>query len=196
MSTDSEIILRSLDDPGAFAEIFERHVRSVRAFAAYRLGEQLAEDVLSETFLVAFRRRADFLVGTDSAGPWLLGIASRLIRRHRSNEARQWRNFAEASATDAHFSLGGMEEAQNRVDAERRLAALRSRIAALAPRDREALLLFAWQDLTYEEIAAVQGVPIGTVRSRLNRVRKKLDPGRRGSAAHARDLKGEEVGRV
>ena len=58
MSTDSEIIQRSLDQPAAFAELFDRHARSVNAFATYRVGRAAAEDILSETFLTAFRQRA------------------------------------------------------------------------------------------------------------------------------------------
>ena len=178
MSTDSEIIRRSLVRPEAFAELFDRHARAVNAFAAYRIGSDDAEDVLSETFLVAFRRRTDFDLSTESAAPWLLGIASRLIRRHRAVEARQWRSFA-AEVGQNVASLGGLDDAMRRVDAEREVRALRERIAALAPKDRETLLLYAWQGLSYEDIAEALGVPVGTVRSRLNRVRKRLDPARR-----------------
>ncbi len=181
MSTDSEIIRRSLDQPAAFAEIFDRHARAVNAFASYRVGRHAAEDVLSETFLVAFRRRADFDLGVETAGPWLLGIASRLIRRHRAVEAQHWRSFIGVARGD-HASDGGVDDAMSKLDAEREVLALRSRIAALHTRDREALLLYAWQGMTYEEIAIALGVPVGTVRSRLNRVRERLDPVRRARA--------------
>lgn len=194
MSTDSEIIRRSLGRPEAFAELFDRHARAVNAFAAYRVGSDDAEDVLSETFLVAFRRRADFDLSKESAAPWLLGIASRLIRRHRAVEAKQWRSFAAAVGQDV-ASLGGLDDAMRRVDAEREVRALRERIAALAPKDRETLLLYAWQGLSYEDIAEALGVPVGTVRSRLNRVRKRLDPARR-IQAFEKQQQGEVRGRV
>lgn len=194
MSTDSEIIRRSLGRPEAFAELFDRHARAVNAFAAYRIGSEAAEDVLSETFLVAFRRRADFDLSKDSAAPWLLGIASRLIRRHRAVEARHWRAFAAVVGED-HVSLGGLDEAMRRVDAERELRALRERIAALAPKDRETLLLYAWQGMSYDDVADALGVPVGTVRSRLNRVRRRLDPARR-IQAFEKQKEGEVRGRV
>lgn len=194
MSTDSEIIRRSLGRPEAFAELFDRHARAVNAFAAYRIGSDAAEDVLSETFLVAFRRRADFDLSKDSAAPWLLGIASRLIRRHRAVEARHWRAFAAVVGED-HVSLGGLDEAMRRVDAERELRALRERIAALAPKDRETLLLYAWQGMSYDDVADALGVPVGTVRSRLNRVRRRLDPARR-IQAFEKQKEGEVRGRV
>lgn len=195
MSTDSEIIQRSLDQPAVFAELFDRHSRAVNAFATYRVGRHAAEDVLSETFLVAFRRRADFDQTAESAGPWLLGIASRLIRRHRAVEAKQWRSFAAAVAGEEHETLGGLDEAMRRVDAQREVRALRERIAALAPRDRETLVLYAWQGLSYDQIAEALAVPVGTVRSRLNRVRGRLDPERRVRALEKRQ-EGEVGGRV
>lgn len=194
MSTDSQIIRRSLVRTEAFAELFDRHARAVNAFAAYRIGSDDAEDVLSETFLVAFRRRTDFDLSAESAAPWLLGIASRLIRRHRAVEARQWRSFAAAVGQNV-ASLGGLDDAMRRVDAEREVRALRERIAALTPKDRETLLLYAWQGLSYEDIAEALGVPVGTVRSRLNRVRKRLDPARR-IQAFEKQQQGEVRGRV
>ncbi|MCE4024451.1 sigma-70 family RNA polymerase sigma factor [Microbacterium sp. Au-Mic1] len=196
MSTDSEIIRRSLERPEAFAEFFDRHAASVNAFATYRVGYVAAEDVLSETFLTAFRRRFDFDLTAESGIPWLLGIAARLIRRYRAVEARQWKSFAASAQREELVTSGGVDEALKRVDAERAVAALKTRIAALAPRDRETLLLYAWQGLTYDEVAVALGVPVGTVRSRLNRVRRRLDPGRRIAAFEKTQQRGETVGRV
>ncbi|MFC7944049.1 MULTISPECIES: sigma-70 family RNA polymerase sigma factor [Microbacterium] len=195
MTTDSEIIQRSLQHPAVFAELFDRHARAVNAFATYRIGRHAAEDVLSETFLVAFRRRADFDTDVESAAPWLLGIASRLIRRHRAVEAKHWRSFAASVSQQDHSSLGGLDDAMSRVDAEREVQSLKTRIAALAPKDRETLLLYAWQGLTYEEIAVALAVPVGTVRSRLNRVRTRLDSTRR-IQAFEQQQKGETLGHV
>ena len=196
MTTDSEIIQRSLQHPAAFAELFDRHARAVNAFATYRIGRHAAEDVLSETFLVAFRRRADFDMDVESAAPWLLGIASRLIRRHRALEAKHWRSFAASISQQEHSSLGGVDDAMSRVDAEREVRSLRTRIAALAPKDRETLLLYAWQGMTYEEIAVVLAIPVGTVGSRLNRVRTRLDPTRKIQAFEQQQTEGETLGRV
>ncbi|MBN9158270.1 MULTISPECIES: RNA polymerase sigma factor [unclassified Microbacterium] len=196
MSTDSEIIQRSLDQPAAFAELFDRHARSVNAFATYRVGRAAAEDILSETFLTAFRRRADFDLAAESSAPWLLGIAARLIRRHRAVEARHWRSFVASMGSEEISSAGGVDEALARVDAEREVAALRMRIAALGPKDRETLLLYAWHGLSYDEVAEALGVPVGTVRSRLHRVRRRLDPDRRIEAFEKKQQKGESVGRV
>ena len=196
MTTDSEIIRRSLQQPAAFAELFERHARSINAFASYRVGRHAAQDVLSEVFLVAFRRRADFDTDVESATPWLLGIASRLIRRQRAVEAKHWRSFTASMSLQEHSTLGHLDDALSRVDAEREVAMLRARIAALAPKDRETLLLYAWQGMSYDEVAAALGVPVGTVRSRLNRVRRRLDSARKMQEFEKQQQKGDSLGRV
>lgn len=181
MNTDSEIIARSVDDPGAFSAIFERHVRPVGGYIRRRVGQDAVDDVLSETFLVAFRRRGSFDQEAASALPWLLGIATRMVKRHRTAEVRQWRAF-EASSTSEPGTESPHAASDSRLDAGAALRGLAPRIAALPARDRDVLLLHAWGDLTYEQIAEALGIPVGTVRSRLNRVRRRLaPPGSHGS---------------
>lgn len=190
MSTDSEIIQRSLGQPRAFAELFDRHARTVGGYAARRLGPDAGEDILSETFLVAFARRKSFDTSWDSALPWLCGIASRLIRKHRAREAKHLRSSVESAHRDEHISQGDLETTIARLDAEISARELAPRIAALSSKERETLLLYAWGDLTYEEVAVALGVPVGTVRSRMNRIRTRLDPARwRSPERHVMDEK-------
>lgn len=178
MSTDSEIIQRSLGQPRAFAELFDRHAGSVGRYAARRLGSDAGEDILSETFLVAFARRRSFDAAWDSALPWLFGIASRLIKKHRVREAKHHRSSVESAHREEHVSHGDLEGTIARLDAEISTRELAPRIAALSAKERDTLLLYAWGDLTYEEVAVALGVPVGTVRSRMNRIRTRLDPTR------------------
>lgn len=175
MSTDSDIFRRSERTPQAFAEVFDRHAASVESFLRRRLGADAAQDALSETFLIAFRKRDSFDRTWESARPWLLGIAARVAARHRATEARHWRAVVAAAGGD-RSTEGGIDEAAVRMDAAAAIKALAPRIAALSVKDRETLLLLAWGGLTHEEIAQALGVPVGTVWSRLNRVRRKLAP--------------------
>ncbi|MCD1269871.1 sigma-70 family RNA polymerase sigma factor [Microbacterium sp. MEC084] len=176
MSTDAEIIARSVRSPAVFSEIFERHAAAIGAYARRRVGHDAAEDVLSDTFLVGFRRRAAFDSRWDSARPWLLGIATRVIRKHRATETAQWRAFERAAGASGNLPRSDTADADGRLDASAAVHRLEPRIASLPSRDRDTLLLYAWGDLTYEEVAVAMGVPVGTVRSRLNRVRRKLAP--------------------
>lgn len=191
MSTDSEIIQRSLAEPEAFSGIFERHVRPVGGYIRRRVGADAVEDALSETFLVAFKRRGSFDPGAGSALPWLLGIATRIVKKHRADEARQWRSF-QAAVGSAEVAENVYGSADRRLDADAALRALAPRIAALSARDRDTLMLYAWGDLTYEQVAAALDVPVGTVRSRLNRVRRKLAPAGSHSAARMTWMAKEE----
>jgi RNA polymerase sigma factor (sigma-70 family) len=172
VSSDSEIIERSRDSPGAFAELYDRHARAIHRYAARRIGVDTADDVMSETFLVAFERRAAFDPTVGAALPWLYGIATTLMKKHARLEAASWRGMKAARAAD--FALDDIAALESRVDAEASVKRINSALRRMATRDRDALLLHAWADLSYEEIALALGIPVGTVRSRLNRARRVL----------------------
>jgi RNA polymerase sigma factor (sigma-70 family) len=170
-ATDAALIERSLREPQRFAQVFDRYYAEVHGYAARRLGPSLADDVASETFVIAFDRRRRYDLAHRDARPWLYGIASNLIARHRRAEVRQYRALARAGvgdAVDGHADL-----VAGRLDAR----ALRGRLAAalveIADRDREVLLLVAWAQLSCEEAARALGIPAGTARSRLHRARRK-----------------------
>lgn len=173
MNTDGEIIRRSREDARAFAELYDRHARAITGFAIRRVGDHAADDIVNETFLTAFRRLKAYDLREDNALPWLFGIASNMVRRHRAQEARHWRVLAQLPGweQDSSDDIDGFDRA---MDARRELARLAPAIGSLSFRDREALMLYATGELTYEEIARAVGVPVGTIRSRLNRVRRHI----------------------
>ena len=70
MNNDSAIIARSVAEPALFAQIFERHAAAVGGYTRRRVGLDAVDDILSETFMVAFRKRVSFDVDVDSARPW------------------------------------------------------------------------------------------------------------------------------
>lgn len=173
MTSDAEIIGRSRRQPEAFAEVFDRHHRAIHAYVARRAGSQAADDVLSEVFVAAFTQRTDFASESGSALPWLYGIARNLTHRHFRKVASDLRTSDRWAALHPDSS-SEHDEVIAGVDASRRWAEVRDRLATLAPEEREALLLFAWEELSYAEIAEVVKVPIGTVRSRIHRARAAL----------------------
>jgi DNA-directed RNA polymerase specialized sigma24 family protein len=108
VSSDSEIIERSMDTPSVFAELYDRHARAIFRYAARRIGPHAADDMMSETFLVAFERRAGFDPAVGAALPWLYGIATTLMRKHARLEVAAWRgrmSFLRGRDADA-FSRG------------------------------------------------------------------------------------------
>lgn len=171
MKTDAEIIEQSRYGPAVFGELYDRHAPDIYRYAARRAGDFAAEDVMAETFLIAFERRHGFEGPAEAVRPWLFGIATNLLRRHHRAEARMLRALARSGPAEIP---DGFDEIETELDAPARNARLGKALQALAPIDREAILLLVWADLSYDGIAAATGVPLGTVRSRINRARGKL----------------------
>src|SRR6266487_752219 len=88
---DGLAISRSLHDPEQFAVVFRRHAPDIQRYVVRRVGVGAADDVVAETFLIAFRQRGRYQQGRSDARPWLYGIATNLIGRHRRAEIRQYR---------------------------------------------------------------------------------------------------------
>jgi RNA polymerase sigma factor (sigma-70 family) len=183
---DSELIARSRSDPAVFAEIFDRHHGELYRYLRRRVGVGLAADLAAETFVTAFARRAAYRpqgrsaqggsAQGGSARPWLYGIAHNLLRNHLRHEQRRLAAYARhgAEPTADAAALDEFSLADARADAHAGTARLTRILAGMAARDRDALLLFAWADMSYAEVAQALGVPVGTVRSRLNRARRQL----------------------
>jgi RNA polymerase sigma-70 factor (ECF subfamily) len=169
---DATVIARSRDEPELFAELFRRHATTLTRYVARRLGPHAAEDVVADTFLAAFHQRNRYDIQRADARPWLYGIATNLIGRHRRTEVRQLRAYAR-TGLDPVLD-GYAERIEARIGAEavrRRLAGALSELKSV---HRDTLLLVVWAEMTYDEAAAALGVPIGTVRSRVARARRRL----------------------
>ena len=191
VSDDNETIRRSVGTPAVFAEVYDRHAPAVFRYAIGRVGHSHADDIMSETFLVAFNRRASFDLSVVDARPWLFGIATTLIRKHARVEALAWKGLvadgAAAVPFDAIAAIG------TRIDAEIAVKEIAAALRKMPARDRDALLLYAWSDLDYAGVAEALGIPMGTVRSRLNRARQTL---RRASHRASRSEQEVDHGRT
>lgn len=168
---DSDFITASAATPASFAEVFDRHFDAVHAYLQRRIGRDLADELAAETFLVAFDRRAGYDAERPDARPWLFGIATNLLRRHRRHEVRQLRAYAR-SATDP--VLDAFEGVEARLDASSMRRELLDALAGVPGEELDALLLLAWADFTYAEIGEALAIPTGTVRSRLSRARERI----------------------
>ncbi|MEV8104722.1 sigma-70 family RNA polymerase sigma factor [Streptomyces sp. NPDC088135] len=166
---DAEVVAQSLEEPEIFAGLYDRHAPDIHRYAARRLGEGAADDITAETFLIAFRSRHRYDGSHRSARPWLYGIAAHLIGKHRRSEERGLRALARTGQDPVAASWS--DRSDDRIAAQAPLAAA---LAALSPGDRHVLLLVAWADLGYQEVAEALDIPLGTVRSRLNRARRKV----------------------
>ncbi|MGV9849101.1 RNA polymerase sigma factor [Streptomyces sp. NPDC003442] len=176
MTTDMRTRVRA-GEPDAFAELFDAYAQVVYHHA-FRLTADwsVAEDVMSATFMEAWRRRESVDPEGGPLRPWLLGIATNVARTQcRSN--RRYRAAAAAAAEAGPASLripDHAEETASRVDDRRRINATLAALSSLKRAEREVLVLCLWEGMEYADVARTLRIPIGTVRSRLSRARTKL----------------------
>jgi RNA polymerase sigma factor (sigma-70 family) len=165
--SDASLLAASADgDARAFELLVARHHAVVHRYVARRIGVVDAEDVVSETFEVALRRAGAYRPLGDQALPWLLGIATNLLRRYARREEAALRAYAR---TGIDRALGG-DDPSMVVDhgLQREVAGA---LAALRAEHREVLLLHALGELSNTEIATALEVPEGTVKAWLHRAR-------------------------
>jgi RNA polymerase sigma factor (sigma-70 family) len=166
---DAAVIACSVRSPECFGTIFDRHGPAIYRYIARRLGPDSAEDLVGETFLVAFRRRGRYDGAYPDARPWLYGIATRLISRHRRDEIRFFQAIARTGLDPASEALDG--QIIDRVAAQAARPELAAALSRLSQGQRDVLLLVA-SGLSYPEAGRALGVPAGTVSSRLVKARR------------------------
>jgi len=167
--SDGAAIEASRVDPLAFASVFDRHWPKLYRYCAFRAGTA-GEDIAAETFRVAFDQRARY-DGREDAGPWLFGIATNLLRELFRRSARADRALSRVIGDVEFDSVDGVID---RLDAQLARPELASVVARMSPVERDALLLHACAELTFEEIARATSVPVGTVSSRIRRAKVQM----------------------
>jgi RNA polymerase sigma factor (sigma-70 family) len=183
LKSDFDVLRESAEHPELFTVIYDRHFDAIHRYLRRRLGADLGEDMAAEVFLRGFRARSAVKAQYESVLPWLFGIASKLVVDHRRAEQRRLRQL-QRLAQDVELI------ADRDPDGFRLEPSLAAGLLRLKPHDREALLLVAWGELSYDEVAQLLDVPIGTVRSRIARARRLLAHGANppASGRHRREL--------
>jgi len=174
LDDDATCIRESLKRPEAFRALFERHHDRLRRYVVSRVGPQAADDVVAESFVSAFQARSRFdPSGGTNALPWLLGVATNVLARHRAAE-KQWVAQCAAGGFDHDVAVSFEDVVAERTDAALVMRSLARAVRRLPSREREPLLLHVFGELSYADIAVTLGVPVGTVASRINRGRERL----------------------
>jgi RNA polymerase sigma factor (sigma-70 family) len=167
-----EVVASPAEERSHHAALFDRHYDYVWRYLCRRAGAVVADELASEVFVRALSGQAAVDGGLGAARAWLYGIATNVLREHSRGEGRRWRAYARALEPAA--TAGGLDDVDERVDAVARGPAVARALAGLPAADRDTLLLFALTELDYEGIGIATGVPIGTVRSRLHRARRRI----------------------
>ncbi|MFJ8044952.1 RNA polymerase sigma factor [Kitasatospora sp. NPDC096147] len=160
-------------DQGAFGRLFDENAQGVYGYAVRTLGDwAAAEDVVSLTFLEAWRLRGKLDVDGGPVRPWLFGIATNVLRN--TTRAGRRHRTAMARLPERGVVPDFADELVARLDDGARLAAAKRALERLRRREREVFQLCVLAGLDYASAAEALGVPVGTVRSRLSRARARL----------------------
>jgi RNA polymerase sigma factor (sigma-70 family) len=152
----------------AFRRIYEACYRAIAAYARRRLNESDADDVVAETFLVAWRRLEDVPQG-DLTLPWLYGVARRVVSDRRRSGSRRDR------LTVRLRGLGGQDSmATSDIDRSDDRQVVQLALSRLRPQDQELLRLAEWEELGPTELAAVFGCSANAASIRLHRAHARF----------------------
>lgn len=171
---DSTVIERSLREPEAFGEIFDRHFDAIVGFCVRRIGAVRGEDVAGDVFRWAFENRRRFDLEHGDARLWLFSIANNLVRESLRSAGRQQLAYGRWLTREMRVGSELAFQVAASVDAQHDLSAVAAVLELQPVEEVETLLLFAWEQLTYSQIAEALAIPVGTVRSRIHRVRQHL----------------------
>ncbi len=172
---DAALIQAAQNDSTSFGTVFDRHFGTVYRFCARRVGGDLAEDIAGETFRRAFEARRSYDLRQPNALPWLFRIALNLVRDAIRARAAEDRAYARLRALARTETLSEEDQVTRSAEARSELARLARLLVAEPQEDVDALFLHVWDGLSYVEVATALGVPVGTVRSRLSRLRQRLE---------------------
>jgi RNA polymerase sigma-70 factor, ECF subfamily len=156
--------LCGMEPRARFEILFRAHCGQVRAFAHRRVPSAAADEVVSDVFLIAWRRIDE---APDDALPWLFGIARGVIANRRRGDARR-------EALHERLAATAVPEIDPGPDSGIRESPLLAALATLSERDREVLRLVAWDGLDRGQAAKVLGISAGALRLRLHRARRRL----------------------
>ncbi|TDD03462.1 sigma-70 family RNA polymerase sigma factor [Nonomuraea deserti] len=169
-----------MDDPQErFTMLYDRYYRNVLGYVLLRVEQGVAEDVCSETFLVAWRRLDEL---PEQVLPWLLGVARNKLAKHREVRFRRKDLVERIAVLTSEQEHVAWDVAEHVVDREQAVSALR----ALPEKDVEAMILATWYGLTPEQAATVLGCSVRAFNVRLHRARKRLNGRLRQEAGTAR----------
>jgi RNA polymerase sigma-70 factor (ECF subfamily) len=162
-------------DSDAFACFFRRHEARVTAFCIRRCaGPDEVADAVADTFLIALRRAGAYEPSLDTALPWLVGIAQRVVHRQERGRRRRGRLHRRVAGASGAYTDDEAERIIAAIDAARRSDDLRDVLAELPRGERRILELVAYADLTPAEAASALGISANAARLRLARARRRV----------------------
>ena len=152
-----------------FGRLFDSHRDALRLYCFRRLGHDQADDAVAEVFVVAWRKIDEAPAG-DEARLWLYGIARNVVRNARRSQVRWHRLNVRLGSLGSYPEPGPEPQVVQRAQDRELLTA----VTRLPSMEQELIRLHTWEGLAASEIAAVTGLSVRAVETRLSRIRKKL----------------------
>jgi RNA polymerase sigma factor (sigma-70 family) len=177
MSEASDAVLWSQmrsGDLDAWGLLFDRHAARIYRFCLRFVGSEDAEDTLSDTYLEVWRSRRSFAVQGDTALPILLAMARRAGQKRLRSARRRARGDSVVAMAGTTPVVDIADQVVADDEADRRRAWLRNQVPSLPAQFRDVYELVVYAEMPYDEVSHVLGVPVGTVKSRMSRVRQSL----------------------
>lgn len=173
--SDTELLLASQTDPGAFSLLYKRWSAPILGYFYRRTWDAgVSADLVAETFAAAWLRRHRFRDVGKPGGAWLFGIAGRELGRYRRRRAVHLRAVARLGVEVPPLGDDSIERIEELVDAAAFRADLEQTLAAVAAQDRRALQLRVIEERSFREVAAELGCSEGAARVRVHRALGKL----------------------
>lgn len=173
IQSDAVIIRNSITDPNAFEDIFHRHYKTIYNYFSRRVENEVIEELASSVFVKAFEIRNKFDTTKENSLPWLYGISSNILNTSRRTKNRY--QVREKRAFE-FYKQDAISNDQSLLIEDKKLnESISGALENLKKADLEVVLLFIWEQLTYQEIASTLEIPIGTVKSRINRAKNILE---------------------
>lgn len=192
-STDAALLTAASNgDSDSFAVFFRRHVSPVTLYGVRRCSDpDDVGDLVAETFLVALQASGRYIPETETALPWLFGIARRVLAKQWRRRAGTRRLLVKATNAQLLFTASEEDAVAAAIDASRQAPLLEAGLATLSSSEREVLELVAYDGLSPSEVAAMLNLSPNAARLRLSRARRHLrlvldpTPGVEAEANHA-----------
>ena len=162
-------------DAEAFGDLFVRHQPAVYTFCFRRTSSwSVAEDLVSSVFLEVWRTRRPLDLDRGTLLPWLIGVATRITGRHQRSAVRRERMLRTVTDQRDPEPASLDTTVAQRVDDERRMTEVLAAVRLLPKADQDVIAACAFAGLDYAEAALALDIPVGTVKSRLSRARRRL----------------------
>lgn len=179
MATEKQLIEAAQKDKLEFVKLYDAHMKSIFSFLMSRLGDRaLAEDLTSETFMIALTKIDTYVYTGKPFSAWLYRIAINEMNQHFRSNKKQVKTSKALKHDALHLSPAADQDLKDKEQQEKEkvhLNMLNEAFEQLREKEKNLLSLRYFDNLAYKEIADVMGITVSNVGVKINRALKSLN---------------------